>query len=786
LAIGTTSPTYRLEVYGTSSSDGISTNVGLNFQQVTSPTTGTTSLVASAGNIDAGQHFYLVTFTTALGETNAYLVGGPSGSVTTDASHGQVTVTIPTSSDPRVTGRKIYRTKAVDGSSYWQDYLLTTINDNTTTTYTDNTADAGLSGTAGMSFNRVNTTNNFITLNGANVVKIDSNLASFGTCAGQSLTTGGYDAFFGSSAGVNTTTGYKNSFFGWGSGYYNTSGYSNSGFGMNAMANNTSGNGNTAVGREALNYNRTGNNNTAVGLYASWGSSGNSNSYNSSLGSYALYGVTTGNYNTVMGYQSGYSVTTGSKNTFLGTNAASTTSTGSNNIAIGYNITFASTTGSNQLNIGNLIFGTGVNGEGTNLSTGNVGIGTSSPWAKLTLQGMYGSTTALFDIASTTSSGGATSSLFTVLANGNVGVGIVNPSQMLDVYGTSATAFIHGVGTVGLALTSTSNSARNLIFVNDGNNMYLKNSSDTGGQFNIRGSTNNDVAQFSFGAPSGTFMLTSAGNIGIGTTTPGSLLTIASSTATGTSSLFSIATSSPIMTVLANGNVGIGTSSPQFAFALNTGQLSVPSGSYGVGTTSPSITFNASPNTGLYLSSVGNMGFVSSGYERFTLYGAMFQGNATGAGALRGASASASGPALTFTNVTNTGFYNPTAQDIGISNNGVETVRITTSGLFGIGTTSPSATLSIQGTSSAPTTALLNIASSSGTSFLSVLANGNVGIGSTSPAYTLGVTGTFGVSGQATLATASTTGLTTADLFATNLNLTGAFSTTGSSIPLNP
>jgi hypothetical protein len=52
-------------------------------------------------------------------------------------------------------------------------------------------------------------------------------------------------------------------------------------------------------------------------------------------------------------------------------------------------------------------------------SSGNLGLGTSSPSARLSVLGSLGSSQVLFDVASTTSSAGATSSLFTVLANEN-------------------------------------------------------------------------------------------------------------------------------------------------------------------------------------------------------------------------------------------------------------------------------------------------------------------------------------------------------------------------------
>ena len=99
---------------------------------------------AAAGNVDNGAHRYLVTFVTADGETEA---GTPSAAVTvTDKSvNGKVTVSAIPLGGGAVTARKLYRTVA-GGSTY---LLLATLADNTTTTYTDNIADAGLGAGAG-------------------------------------------------------------------------------------------------------------------------------------------------------------------------------------------------------------------------------------------------------------------------------------------------------------------------------------------------------------------------------------------------------------------------------------------------------------------------------------------------------------------------------------------------------------------------------------------------------------------------------------------------------------
>ena len=70
-----------------------------------------------------------------------------------------------------------------------------------------------------------------------------------------------------------------------------------------------------------------------------------------------------------------------------------------------------------------------------------------------------------------------------------------------------------------------------------------------------------DILGFST-AQASRMVINATGSVGIGTTTPNSLLTVASSSASGTARLFSVSTSSDILTILANGNVGIGSTSP--------------------------------------------------------------------------------------------------------------------------------------------------------------------------------------------------------------------------------
>lgn len=109
--------------------------------QENAPSAPTAALAAApiAGNVDNGAHRYLVTYVTADGETQAG-VASAAVTVADKTVNGQVTLTNIPLGGASVTARKLYRTLA-GGTTY---ALLTTIANNTATTYTDNIADASL------------------------------------------------------------------------------------------------------------------------------------------------------------------------------------------------------------------------------------------------------------------------------------------------------------------------------------------------------------------------------------------------------------------------------------------------------------------------------------------------------------------------------------------------------------------------------------------------------------------------------------------------------------------
>ncbi len=163
-----------------------------------------------------------------------------------------------------------------------------------------------------------------------------------------------------------------------------TTGNANTAIGHNGLWSLTTGGQNTSVGGWVLTQITTGNHNTAVGY-----TSQNNNltaSYNTSIWSRTLNANQVGLNNSVFWYRAGY-ILTSSNNILLGYQAGDALTTGANNIVLGYDIDVATPTSSNTLNIGNLLFGTGINGVNTTLSTGNIGIGVTNPSAKLEVAG---------------------------------------------------------------------------------------------------------------------------------------------------------------------------------------------------------------------------------------------------------------------------------------------------------------------------------------------------------------------------------------------------------------
>ncbi|MDD5589920.1 MAG: hypothetical protein PHQ47_01965, partial [Candidatus Portnoybacteria bacterium] len=422
-----------------------------------------------------------------------------------------------------------------------------------------------------------------------------------------SITTGEDNVAVGYKVLEQTTTGGENTAVGYKAMNLNTEGVRNTAVGNNTLRYNTTGNDNTAVGQEALLSNTEGIENVAMGVIAAdrnttgsantvigyksfyWNTTGSYNtalggralymnetgSFNTAVGYQAGYGTYTNSYsnNTMLGYQSGYNLSTGSNNIFLGYQTATTTTTGSNNIVIGYGINAPSATASNTLNIGNLIYGINIDGLMTTVSTGNIGIGTTTPTSKLEVAGNLKLSTTATDpviyysaiddwaLRITPSNANRESWVFMYPSIGETdsGIALFNNSDFTNGYmgvmDLTANAFEIKSWSYGLTYDNSLP-------------MVFKMSNSSAGRFEA-------------------LRITNAGNVGIGTTSPRSLLQIAGDKPQLTLSDTSASLDSKHWFLSSmGGNFYIGTSSDSLN-ATSTHLTINNLGNLGIGTTNP-------------------------------------------------------------------------------------------------------------------------------------------------------------------------------------------------------
>lgn len=545
VGVGTIIPVYKLDVKGTTGTSAIRSDIGFDIYQVPNPTA-PTGVVSAGGSVDTGAHWYGITYTTALGETN---ITYSAAQITTTAGNNTVTLTIPVSTDPRVTGRKIYRSKA--GGFAFQEYLLATITNNTETSYVDTTADSSLTGSVGVAYFRTNTTSNNITLNGTRASTIDRNATAFGILAGASLTTGGRNTFFGYTAGSGVT----------------------------------SGNDNTAIGHNAMGVNTSSNNNIAIGSYALRVTTGGTNV---GVGSYSLFSNTTGNNNTTIGFYSlgeniggGSNVAVGSDAGRYIANGSTGRTTGNNGLYLGHNSKASANGTENEIVIGYNAIGNGSNTTtygNTSItkhifSNGNVGIGTTTPSRPLSVVG-NGTVSAgeAFSITTYNDNSAVGGNVLGYKARGTIS----SPTQVLtdDVLGG-----MYGAGYQNNNAFSVFTGAVRILaaeyFTSTNNGTYLDFATTA------KGSTTRTVRM----------VLSDTGNLGIGNSNPTEKLVVESSATGGTQfrlnntstngrawhiissgsansfgagrlAFYDTTTSLTRMLIDLNGNVGIGTTNP--------------------------------------------------------------------------------------------------------------------------------------------------------------------------------------------------------------------------------
>ena len=168
----------------------------------------------------------------------------------------------------------------------------------------------------------------------------------------------------------------------------------------------------------------------ALGYMAGYHIDTSADRYNTLVGAYSGYQITTGKGNIILGYKSGYDSTY-------------SPTTGSYNILIGYQAWTPSNDTSNFLNIGGLIFGTNLSTTTNTISSGNVGIGTTTPSAKLTVtQSGTGNIVELYDssykVLQVADGGEITAWRNATLTGGNLTISPLSPPTGLSVATSSS------------------------------------------------------------------------------------------------------------------------------------------------------------------------------------------------------------------------------------------------------------------------------------------------------------------------------------------------------------